>query len=311
MPSLKQDRGSYERGLTLALCAYVIWGINPLYFRLFDGLPTELVVAHRTFWLFVMLLAGAFIFKRSAAFFAVLRQPKALAALLVTGILLTINWLFSYYAIESNRVLDSSFAYFISPLVAVFFGIFVLREKLRLLQKIGVGLAVFALIWIVLSQSGGWKNLSWLSLILAITWGLYGVVRKTINVDSYTGLLVENMFIAPIGLAYVLYSEFHGGIANLSSEPLSVQILVLNAGTITIIPMLAYGAALRLLPLSQVGILNYLSPFLQFILAVTVFGEHLSYARLFGFAVVWVAIVLFTYDGYTHSRKNASLATSE
>ncbi|MCX8500492.1 MAG: EamA family transporter RarD [Alphaproteobacteria bacterium] len=293
-------RASYGRGLEFALFAFIVWGINPLYFKMFGGLPPLLVVAHRTLWLLVMLVIGAVILKRVQPVLAGLRQPRIVVALLGSGVLLAINWLVSFYAIESNRVLDSSFAYFISPLVAVLFGVLFLHESLRRWQWVGVALAVCGLGVTLLSS--GWGQISWIPFVLAATWGLYGVVRKTTNIDSYSGFLIENLFIAPIGLIWVIYSETHPDIPHLSEQSGLVIFLVLNAGTITILPMLAYGTALRLLPLAQMGILNYLSPLIQFLVAISFFGERLDHHRLAAFVLVWVALVLFTWDGYRHSR---------
>ncbi|MDI9407940.1 MAG: EamA family transporter RarD [Candidatus Pacebacteria bacterium] len=295
--SASVNRGAtYGKGLEYALFAFVIWGINPLYFKLFGGLPPILVVAHRTVWLLVMMVIGAMILKRTHLVTAALKNPRVAIALLGSGILLTINWLVSFYAIESNRVLDSSFAYFISPLVAVLFGVVFLRETLRHWQWVGVGLAVCGLL--VTLFGAGLQHISWIPFALAATWGLYGVIRKTTDVDSYSGFLIETLFIAPFGLIWVIISETHPEIPHLSNQTPLVIALVLNAGTITILPMLAYGKALRMLPLAQMGILNYLSPLIQFLVAISFFGERLEQHRFIAFCLVWVALVLFTWDGY-------------
>ena len=289
----------FRRGVIIASLTYFAWGFAPLYFKFLADVPAPLVIAQRTIWVALALLIGMAISGRTHLLLAVLRDPGTLAKLALSGLLLAANWTGFVYAVATGRVLDSSLAYFITPLMAVMFGTMIFREKLRFWQWVSVAIATIGVMITVLGSGTG---ISILPIFLALSWGLYGVVRKFTNVDAFTGLLVESLVMAPIGLAYSIYLEVSGGI-KLEEISIHTWIFLVNTATITIFPMIGFGIATRLLPFYLLGLMNYISPFLQFLCAVVFFGEELNWVRFTSFAVIWLSLVLIAIDGFLYARR--------
>ncbi|MCX8506627.1 MAG: EamA family transporter RarD [Alphaproteobacteria bacterium] len=296
----------FRRGVIIATLTYMAWGFAPIYFKLLADVTPFLVIAQRSIWVAVFLLIGMGVTGRTHLFLAVLRDPRTLAKLSLSGLLLAANWTGFFYAVATGRVLDSSLAYFITPLMAVLFGTMILREKLRLWQWISVATATLGVL-ITLFESG--VSIGFLPIFLALSWAFYGMVRKFTQVDAFTGLLVESLVMAPLGIAFSFYLEFSGG---MKLETLSIHtwILLVNTATITIFPLIGFAIATRLLTFSLLGLMNYISPFLQFLCAVVLFGEALNWVRLSSFAVIWLSLVIIAIDGWIHTRRQKHAASS-
>jgi chloramphenicol-sensitive protein RarD len=284
-------------GLAAGLVANLLWGVLPILFYLVEQVDAVEVVAARTLCALVVVggLMGAA--GRLGAAWAVLADRRTLVRLLVSTLLLGANWLIYVYAVQSRHVLESSFGYFINPMVNVATGMLLLGERQRPLQSAALGLALVA----IAIQAVGLGHIPYIALGLALTFGTYGYLRKTVRANATTGLLVETALLAPLALAYFGWSFARNGIGPLA-DPGVVGLLLLS-GPATAAPLLFFAYAVQRLRLTTVGMLQYLSPSIQFVLAITFFGEALDGVRLVSFVLVWVSLAIFTADGFRGRRQ--------
>jgi chloramphenicol-sensitive protein RarD len=275
-------------GAIYASGAFFLWGAAPLYFRLLRGVAALEIIAHRVLWSMLFLLLLVPITGRFPAVKAVLRQRRTLAMLAISGALVTSNWLTFVWAVNAGRVLETSLGYFITPQINVLLGFLFLGERLRRTQWLAVALAMAG----VVNQIVMLGQLPWVSLVLALTFGCYGLFRKQIPVDPLTGLLIETGIGAPVAAAYLLHLGRHQTMAFLHRGWLT-DVLLLLLGLVTAVPLLMFAAGARRLPLATVGFLQYLAPTMTFVLAVFVFGEPLGAARITTFALIWAGIAVY------------------
>jgi chloramphenicol-sensitive protein RarD len=290
------DPGS-RSGVLYTGGAFFIWGLVPLYFIRLRSVPALEVIAHRVWWSVVFLLLLVRATRGFAEVRAALRQPGLVARLGGTSALVATNWLTFVWAVSAGRILDTSLGYFITPLVNVLLGSLFLRERLRPLQWLAVLLAVAG----VVNQIVLVGQLPWISLVLAVSFGLYGLFRKQIPVTAVTGLLVETLVAAPFALGYLLFLWRAGTLGFLHHGPLADALLV-GLGVVTAVPLMLFAAGTRRLRLVTVGFLQYIAPTLTFLLAVFVFGEHLGAARAVTFALIWAGIAVYAADSWRASR---------
>lgn len=286
-----------QSGIVYATLAYVSWGLFPLYFRQLAAVPALEVIAHRTLWCLVF-LAGVLLVRRQLAWIAPLRrQPRVLAVFAASALLLGVNWLTYIWAINNGHVLDSSLGYFMLPLVSVGLGFVFLQERPRPGQWLAVALAAVGVLW--LSWQAG--HPPWIALVLAVSFGFYGLLRKTASLGALEGLSLETAVLAPLALAYLVWSGWQGQAAWVQADAALLTWMLL-AGPITAIPLLLFAAGARRIPLATMGLLQYISPSLQFALGVWLFGEAVQPARLLGFACIWGALLLYTLEGLWQRR---------
>lgn len=289
------DKHQLRNGVLFAIAAYASWGVFPLYFKTVAGVPPLEVLAHRALWSFVMLAVVMGLLGRWRETWQKLRSRRLLLMLALSTSFIAANWLAFIYAVVSGHVLQASLGYFINPLVNVLLGVMLLRERLRLRQMLSIGLAAIGVL--VLTVFVG--EVPWLALVLAQTFSLYGLMRKLMPVDGLVSLTVETLVMAPLGAAYVGYLAMAGDREPL---PLGTVGLLMLSGPITTVPLLLFGAAARRLRLSTMGFIQYLSPTLQFLLAVLVFAEPFSLAQLLSFACIWLAVVIYAIDSMSAAR---------
>jgi chloramphenicol-sensitive protein RarD len=282
--------------LLCGAAAYGMWGLIPLYFKaVHEVAPLELL-AHRATWSFVVLAVLVYAVGRWGELWEELRSPKLLAMLALSSLAIAANWLLFIYAVVSGQVLQSSLGYFINPLVNVLLGVTFLGERLRPYQVVSIAMAAVGVV--VLAAMVG--SVPCLALALALTFGLYGLLRKIMPVDGLVSLTVETALMTPFALAYLGYlSEA----ATATAGGSRLMGLLLLSGPVTTVPLLFFGVAARRLRLSTMGILQYLSPSLQFLLAVAVFHEPFSPAKLLSFALIWTAIGIYTADSLRAMRR--------
>jgi chloramphenicol-sensitive protein RarD len=286
-------------GLPLGLGAYLLWGAMPLYFPLLKPAGALEIIAHRIVWslLFCLVLLAA---TRTLGQLAdVVRRPRTLAVLAVASVLIVVNWATYVYAVLSGHVLDAALGYYINPLVTTLLGVVLLRERLRTAQWVALGSGAAAVV--VLSTGVG--GLPWVSLVLAFSFGLYSLTKNRVGrtVGALPSLAVETAVATPFALAYLGWLVAQGT-STFAQEGAGHALLLVAAGVVTGVPLLLFGAAARRLPLSVVGMLQFLTPTLQFLVGLLVFGEHMSPVRWVGFGLVWVALVLLTVDGTRAAR---------
>ena len=295
-----------SRGILYAALAYTFWGLFPLYFRQVQHVPALEVVMHRTVWSLVFLLGVLTVLRRWQWLQAVLRQPRVLAAFAASALLLSANWLTYVWAVQNNHVLDASLGYFILPLVNVGIGYFILHERPRRGQWVAVVVAASGVLWLAI-QAG---HPPWVALILASTFGVYGLLRKLAPLGALEGLTLETLILAPIaavGLC-VLMSQGHNALSTVAQGDYSTLGWLLLAGPFTAGPLLLFAAGARRNTLTTMGILQYISPSLQFALGVWIFHEPFAPVRLVGFALIWSALLIYSVEGWLFSRSQSQRA---
>ncbi|RZU34334.1 EamA family transporter RarD [Blastococcus saxobsidens] len=293
-------------GVVSGLGAYALWGLFPLYFPLLEPAGGVEIVAHRVLWslLFVGLLLSAL--RRWGHVRAAVRDRRTLLVLSGAAVLIAGNWLIFVFGVNSGQVVETSLGYFINPLVSVVLGVVVFSERLRPLQWTAVGIAAVAVA--VLTVDYG--RPPWIALSLALTFGLYGLMKKLVSVEAAPGLFLETALVA--GPAVVVLSLLHAdGAGTFTGEGAGHALLLVSSGVATAIPLLLFAAAARRIPLSTVGLLQYLTPLMQLAIGVFVYGEPMPPARLVGFVIVWVALAVFTADMLRHARAGARRTSRE
>lgn len=278
------DRGS-RAGLAYGLGAYVIWGFIPVYFRAVSHVPSSLVLCHRIVWSALFMSAMVSLRREWSPILTAVRQPRNLVLLSTGAILIAVNWLTFIYAVASRQLLQASLGYFVNPLLSIALGMIFLRERLRPLQWVAVGIAGIAVVNLATRAVG----FPWIALLLAASFGFYGLVRKKVNINSVHGLLVESVVLAPFALvALLVLPSVHPSAGTLGLLSLS--------GVITAVPLLCFGAALRRLKLSTMGFLQYVGPTLQFLVAIVLFKEVMDPVKLTSFVICWIAIAVYVAD---------------
>jgi chloramphenicol-sensitive protein RarD len=288
-----------SRGVAYAALAYAAWGLFPLYFRQLAGVGAFEIVLHRVVWS-LLFLAVLLLWLRRWQWLATLRRrPAVLGAFAVSALLLSCNWLIYVWAVMNGRVLDASLGYFINPLVSVLLGYFVLHERPRAGQWVAVALATVGVLWLAVLG----PQVPWVGLAIAISFGLYGLMRKTAALGALEGLTLETVLLAPLAVAVLGYWSWQGsgGLAHHDGPTLA---WLIGVGPLTAVPLLLFAAGARRIPLATLGLLQYISPTLQVLLGVALFGEPLSGARLTGFALIWLALALYSVEGWLQTRRS-------
>ena len=292
MSGTPAGRAGHARGVACGLSAYLIWGFFPLFFRTLAGVPPAEVLAHRILWAALLLLGVVLATGASRPLRAALTTPSTLATLVCSTVLICTNWFVFLHAVDSGQVLQSSLGYFITPLVSVLLGGLVLGERLRRLQAASVGLAVLGVAvqaWLV-------GEVPAIALVLAVSFGAYGLVRKLAGIHAVIGLTVETCLLGPFALAFMLYLWRSGESSFLAGNP-GVNLLLVLSGAVTAAPLLLFGVAMLRLRLGTLGLLQYLVPTLHFLTAVFAFGERFTAAHLVSFGCIWAGLAVYTWDG--------------
>jgi chloramphenicol-sensitive protein RarD len=284
-------RREQRLGLVYGLSAYGFWGVLPIYLKAVRTVPVVEVLCHRVVWALAVL--GVIIAVRGElqAVVAALRHRRALLVLSGSTVLIAINWLVYIFSVTHSRILESSLGYYINPLVSVLLGVVLLGERLAPLMKAAVVAAAAGVAWLAFDLG----QLPWISLVLALSFAFYGLLRKIAPVGALVGLTVETLLLAPLCGAYLAWAIAQDRSAFVSGGP-GLRTLLLLAGPVTALPLLCFAGAARRLPLSTMGFLQYVSPTLQFLLAVAVYKEPFGRGRLGAFACIWSAVALFAFD---------------
>ena len=284
-------------GLLQGLGAYGIWGLLPLFFWLLDGVDAGEVVAMRVLWSVALLGGLILLLRRGPALAAALRSRRAMGFLAISAALISVNWLVYIWAIQHHHVLEASLGYFLNPLVNVLLGVVLLRERLGVAQIAAVALAGLG---VAILAAGAGQGI-WISLTLAFTFGFYGLVRKIAPVESLEGLAIETAILAPFAGIYLYWLSGHAGLG-FGQTPLWTVALALS-GIVTATPLLLFAAAARRLPYSTLGLLQYLAPTMQFVLAITFFGERMTLAHAICFALIWTGLAVYAVSGTISARR--------
>lgn len=291
------DGAEYKKGLLAGLGAFLFWGFAPLYFKAVSHVPAVELLGHRVVWAVLML--GAIVWWQRAW------RPvsrRALAMLLLSASLIGVNWLVYIISINTDRLLEASLGYYINPLVSMVLGMLFLGERLRPFQWAAVALAFTGTAWMTWATGG----LPWITLVLAFSFGFYGLVRKMVQVDSLQGLFIETLLLAPFAYLGIGWLAAQGS-GSLFQLGIVTDVLLVAAGIVTSVPLLLFTMAARRLPLTTIGFMQYLAPTLGFCLAVFVFGEPFGAAQLVAFAFIWAAVALYVGGLYWVRQRNLPL----
>lgn len=288
-------RGDHARerklGLAYAFAAYGSWGLFPIYLKAVSRTPVLELLCHRITWAALLLVALVAHQGHAGEVLAALRRPRTLAVLGASTALIAVNWTTYILAVTTGRMLESSLGYYINPLVNVALGVLLLHETLPPLVRVAVGIAAAGVLWLGFHVG----HPPWISLVLAFSFAFYGLLRKLAPVGPLIGLTVETLLLAPLAAGYLVYVISTGRSAFLSGHA-GLNVLLVLAGPLTAIPLLWFAAAARRLPLSTIGFIQYMSPTIQFLLAVLIYGEVFDSAKAFAFACIWTALAIFAWN---------------
>ena len=295
----QEEQQRTRQGILLAVGAYTMWGIAPIYFKSLSEVSPFEILSHRVVWSFFLL---AFLLHISRSWRKVrdtlTSKPKMLY-LVATSILVGANWLIFIWAVNSNHMLDASLGYYINPLINVLLGMFFLGERLRKLQWFAVALAAIG----VIIQLIAFGSVPVVAIALAFSFGFYGLLRKKVSLEAQTGLFIETLVMLPIAATYLLFIA-DSPTSDFAMNPMQLNLLLVAAGVITTVPLLCFTGAATRLKLSTLGFFQYIGPSLMFLLAVLIYGEAFTSDKAITFAFIWGALVIFSFDGLRHSKKN-------
>jgi len=286
---------SERAGILYGIGAYGLWGMFPLYWKRLAGVPSLQILAHRIVWAFLLTAVLSALLGRLKLIVQVVRQPRRLLAITLAGFLVTANWGIYIWAVNSGKIVETSLGYYLNPLVSVALGLFVLKERIDAGIITASGIALAGIVILTISYG----KLPWIALSLALTFALYGLIKKMVGLDALAGLAMETSPVFPLALAFLLFEQ-HAGRGAYVSVGLVETIMLTLAGLVTAIPLFLYAEGVKRIPLSKMGFLQYISPTLQLSLGVFVFGERLSGVQGIAFGCIIVALAVFAL---TRTRK--------
>jgi chloramphenicol-sensitive protein RarD len=295
-----------NRGTCYAIGAYALWGLLPVYWKWIQHVPATQVLCHRILWSFVTLFVILLISRQWRAFREAVANLHVLRAYAIAAVLISINWLTYIWAVNAGFIVETSLGYFINPLLSVLLGVVFFRERLRPLQWAAIALASAGVVHLTFAYG----SLPWIALTLAITFGAYGLVKKTAPLGSLQGLTLETGVLLVPAIMFLVYSDRAGNGAFFNSGAIS-DVLLMGAGIITAVPLLLFSSAARRIPLSLIGILQYIAPTLQFLLGVLVYKEPFTTTKFIGFGIVWAALIIYGVEGLLVYRAQSFPVVSE
>ncbi len=293
---IDHKKKAYTKGLFAAILSYSLWGIFPIYWKLLDDVPAEQILAHRIIWSLIF-LAGVILLIKNKSFLTYIKSRRILVTLLITSILIAVNWGVYIYAVNQNKIVESSLGYYINPIMNIILGVVFMKERLTRPQIIAVSFAIAGLIWLTIHIG----TLPWISLVLPLSFALYGLLRKKIDLESLPGLLIETLIIAPIAILYLIYVEHNHTGAFMHYSALTDFLLILG-GPVTAIPLFLFGMAATRIPLSTIGFVQYLSPTISLLLGLFLYKESFSTDYVISFCLVWIGLSIYLYSVFKSYR---------
>ncbi len=291
----REPRSEVAQGTIFGFAAYVIWGIVPIYWpKLQPARPLE-ILSHRIIWSLVFLIGVIVVQKKTDRVASILRNRRQMFLLGIASVLIAVNWGLFIWCSVNGHLLDSSLGYFITPLVSVGLGVLFFKERLRNIQWFALSIAAAAVVYLTVAMA----KAPTIALALAFTFGIYGYVKKLANVDAIESLTVETLLLAPVALGYLTYLASKGQ-NTFFQHGITHSLWLASAGVVTAIPLLMFGASAIRVPLSTLGMLQYIGPLLQYFIGLYVFHEAMSAARFHGFVITWVALIILSVDALRH-----------
>ncbi len=302
---MKKQLTESTTGTLYALCAFVLWGILPVYWKLLHPVPAGEILAHRIFWSAVFVTA-VLVYIGKAKFLDLLRNRRNRLSLIITGTLIGGNWFTYIYAVHTDRIVEASMGYYINPLISILLGLVVLKERLNRIQWIALILAMLGVL-IITVQFG---RIPWIALILSGSFGLYGLIKKMMNLDALSSLGVETLLLMPIAGAFIVLQEINGTGAFLSFG-YGIDALLIFSGAITALPLYWFAQGARRIPLSRIGFLQYIAPTLMLLMGVIVYHEPFTNVHAVSFGFIWMALLLYSYSTFILMKKYQNISNPE
>jgi chloramphenicol-sensitive protein RarD len=287
-----------RKGILYAIGAYLMWGLFPLYWKQLETIPALQIIGHRIGWSFLLLMVVVLVTGQWRAFRGLALEKKMIRIYLVAAVLISINWFTYVWAVTQGYVVETSLGYYINPLFSVLLGVTIFRERLRPVQWVPIGLAALGVLYLTFAYGA----LPWIALTLALSFGLYGLVKKIAPLGSLYGLTLETGLLFVPAVVYLVWCELTGQGAFLHSG-LKADWMMIGAGLVTTVPLLLFASAAPRVPMTMIGILQYVNPTMQFLLGVLLYKEPFTHDRLIGFGLVWIALILFWAEGM-YARRN-------
>lgn len=301
-----EEQQRARQGILLAVGAYTMWGIAPIYFKTISEVSPLEILSHRVVWSFVLLAFLLHLGRRWRGVRDVIKSKKKMGFLLSTSILVGANWLIFIWAVNANHMLDASLGYYINPLINVVLGMLFLGERLRKLQWFAVALAACG----VVVQLIAFGSVPVVAIALALSFGFYGLLRKKVSLEAQTGLFIETLIMLPAAAVYLLWIA-DSSTSNLMVNPMTLNLLLIAAGIVTTLPLLCFTGAATRLKLSTLGFFQYIGPSLMFLLAVLVYGEAFTSDKAITFAFIWGALLVFSFDGLKTNRQSRKAVSAK
>lgn len=288
------ENQSSSKGIVYAAGAYIMWGVLPLYWKLIQSVPAEEILAHRIIWSFVFMLSVLGLSKRWGQFRMewkkMLHHPKSFISLFATSLLISGNWFLYIWAVNHGHIIEASLGYYSNPLVSILLGMVVLKERLNFWQLLSVALATVG-VMVLTVQFGSFP---WIALSLAVTFGIYGLAKKLTNFDAETGLTMETLVIMPLALTYLIFLQVNGTIT-FGASSLSDSLLLMGGVAATALPLLYFAKGTKIIPLSMLGFLQYISPTISLCIGVFLYNENFTKTHMTAFFFIWTALVIFLF----------------
>lgn len=284
------------QGILCMIGACSIWGLSPIYYKLLVEVPPLELLAHRTIWSFVTFAGILTVQRRLGRLRLALGNSRSVAIVALAAMTISVNWFLFIFSVQSDHVVEASLGYYMFPLVAVLLATVVLKERLAPLQWLAVGLAALAVTQLTL----GLGVAPWISLVIALTFGLYGLVKKRLTVGAMTSVTAEVLVLTPLGLGWLVHVHWNGG--GVFGADIGLSALLLFSGVLTALPLILFSAAAQRVNMATLGLLQYLNPTLQFFCAVVLFGEPLNTFQLLAFALIWIALAIYSFQSLSQER---------
>lgn len=292
-----------RRGFALGAAAYLMWGLFPLYWPLLEPAGAIEILAHRITWSAIMMSVALVALRRRHQLLAIFRNRRVLLLLTAASVTIAINWGTYIWGVNNGRVVETSLGYFINPLVTVLMGVFILGERLRRWQWIAMGIATIAVLGLTIEYG----HPPWVALVLAFSFGFYGLAKKQAGVEAIESLTFETLVLAPVAIGFLVWLAIRDS-GHFLGHGVGHSLLLISTGLVTAIPLLCFGAAAIRVSMTTIGLLQYLAPILQFGIGVVIMHEDMTRMRWVGFVLVWLALVIFTVEALRHHRRQLLLA---
>ncbi len=293
------EKKTSAAGIFYALLAFISWGFLPGYWKMLKSVPSDEIVFHRIVWTFLISVVLVTLTGRNEHFFKILKSRKLRIFVFLSSLTIVSNWLIYVYAVNSGRIVEASLGYFINPLVNIFLGMVVLKERLKPVQMTAILLAAVAVLYMAFDLG----SFPWIALSLAFSFGFYGLIKKMGNLDSIASLAAETLFLFPVAASVVLFKEYNGTGA-MGSSSLQIILLLAGTGVVSAVPLFWFAHGAKRIPLSSVGFIQYVSPSIMLLIGVLVYRESFTLTHKISFSLIWFALVLYTGSGLIKERRS-------